>query len=679
MPMSVTTESRPRTVELKLLPHFAQFILDRHYHEFLEYSLQLLHDLDVPLLKLYSSSEAEKIANISNTELLLYIAQNNCSSHIKKAIDRWKSSGLRMLKRHEEVVEDINLIGYSRKTAFLKFLPRYTVDPEVLLDITREIDRYLLEYTGTTFKAFVQIIDDRLDKHVHRIEESQSLYKQAQALSHIGNYVWNLETNQLTWSDELYRIYELDPDRSKITPGIVSVYDHPEDAANVRAHIKHAIETLEPLSFFYRIVLTNGRIKTIHAQGEILVDGQGRRIKMFGTAQDVTEQKDIERKLFENQIFIQRIANAIPAVITTCNVNSGQFKFINEGLTKLLGYDANHVLDEGIGFLLKIVHPDDVDSLVSKTTNALQEANNQRGDVEGIVELQYRMKHSNGQYRWFNTVCTVFQRNQQGQVQFVLNISFDVTERVKAENVLVQRTHELQQSNASLEEFAYIASHDLKEPLRKISVFTGRLAQYRKEFNEDETSLLEKIISSSLRMQQMIDDLLSLSLISSTTPYEQCDLEIIFQEALSTFEDKIDETRAIVKTDGLPLAQVVSSQMRQLFQNLLSNSLKFIRPNTTPVVVLSHRFLDAEDVVGRNVRAAEKYLELQITDNGLGFEPEFEEKIFAIFQRLHHKYEYAGTGIGLAICRKIVSSSGGTIHASSLPGSGSTFTITLPQ
>src|SRR5690606_656190 len=146
---------------------------------------------------------------------------------------------------------------------------------------------------------------------------------------------------------------------------------------------------------------------------------------------------------------------------------------------------------------------------------------------------------SNGEYRWFHSFCTVFQRNYQRRVTDVLNITLDITDQVKAHDILMQRTHELQQSNAGLEEFAYVASHDLKEPLRKISVLTSRLSMYRKGYDEEESSLFDKLISSSLRMQQMIDDLLSLSLVSTKDPLELCNLEVLFQKVIETFEDRI--------------------------------------------------------------------------------------------------------------------------------------------
>lgn len=679
--MSAITDNPKQAIELKILPDYAQFVLEYHCDEFLKFSFEQLLQLNISLLNFFTVSEAEKNFNASNTELLLYLANNNVAAHIKKEIKMWKANALRGTNRNDSAIEDITLLAHSRKQAFLRFLPRYNEgDTNQLIELVKEIDLYNLEYTTTGFRTFVEIVDDRMEKHAQRLEESEVLYKEAQALTHIGNYVWDLATDKLTWSEELYRIYELENESRNLTRSIISIYEHPDDVEAIKHHVNNALQNLEPFNFYYRIILPAGGIKVVHTQGQILTDNDGRAIKMFGTAQDVTVQKETEKKLLENQAFIQRIADAIPAIITSCNVHSGKYIFINKGLQKLLGHDPQRVLDEGISFFTTIIHPDDLDPLLKKNSEALKEANKRPGNsAETIVEFQYRMRHANGEYKWFHTFGTVFQRNQQGEIQHVLNISLDITERVKAEDILVQRTHELQQSNSSLEEFAYVASHDLKEPLRKIAVFTNRMATLKPKFTDKEQLYFEKVIKASLRMQQMIDDLLSLSLISSTSQIEQCSLESIFQEVLQTFEYKIEELGASITSDGLPDALMVPAQAQQLFQNLVSNSLKFVRVNVQPVISITHRYLSENAVAHYNLRAANRYLELQITDNGIGFEEEFQEKIFAVFQRLHHKHEYEGTGIGLAICRKIVTSYGGAITASGRVGEGATFTIIIPQ
>jgi signal transduction histidine kinase len=255
----------------------------------------------------------------------------------------------------------------------------------------------------------------------------------------------------------------------------------------------------------------------------------------------------------------------------------------------------------------------------------------------------------------------------------------DITKRKEMERSLLQNTYQLQQSNASLEEFAYVASHDLKEPLRKISTFGDRIIQTQQErLNDDGKIYLKKIIDASQRMQTMISDLLSISMITGDRSFQPFSLQTIVEEVKQTLEFKIEKNDAIIEASGLPVANIVPSQFRQLFQNLLSNSLKFTRDNVQPHIRINWAYVGPDEIDKVQINKANQYLKLDIIDNGIGFEDEYAGKIFQIFQRLHGRSEYEGTGIGLAICKKIVEHHGGTIYAHGHLGQGSTFTIILP-
>ena len=513
---------------------------------------------------------------------------------------------------------------------------------------------------------------------IQQLQQSEMLYKQAQAISHMGNWTWDFETKEIKWSDELYSIYGLEP-QSLSTSNDLDKYNHPDDGDFVNKSMNDAIEMQQPFDFTYRIVLDNGKIKTLHARGEVETR-QGKAVKVFGTLQDITEQKIIERQLKDYQEFIEKITDVTPSIIAAYNIHTGQYSFINEAIEKLLGYSTAKVMEEGVAFISSVVHPEDIPFITERNNQALEEANKMLpADDEPIVEFKYRMRNIHGEYRWFHTYGTIFERNGQGLVESVLNVSVDVTDQEAAEQSLFRKNLQLQQSNTSLEEYAYVASHDLKEPLRKIATFSDRiLTTQQGTLNEEGRIYLNKIIESSRRMQKMINDLLSVSTILGNKAFETGDLNSILADALNAIDHKIEETGAVIEADPLPAAYVVPTQFRQMFQNLISNSLKFSREGVPLHIRITHKFLTPKEAAHLSLTKANKYLQIEFRDNGIGFDNQYAGKIFAIFQRLHARSEYEGTGIGLAVCKKIVENHDGTIFAKGVPDEGATFTIVIP-
>ena len=241
-------------------------------------------------------------------------------------------------------------------------------------------------------------------------------------------------------------------------------------------------------------------------------------------------------------------------------------------------------------------------------------------------------------------------------------------ERKKTQRALKTYADELERSNQELQNFALIASHDLREPLRKIHVFGSRLQEnYGHLLDSRGLNYLERMQSGSARMRILIEDLLAYSSLSTTAQsFQMIDLNHILQDVLEDIKLQIQESDADIYYNDLPTVEANPTQMGQLFQNLLSNALKFHQENENPVVHINSQPLQ-RDVV-----------QIEVADEGIGFEPEFADRIFGMFQRLHTRSSYEGTGIGLAVCHKIVEQHNGRIAANSTPGEGTVFTITLP-
>lgn len=255
----------------------------------------------------------------------------------------------------------------------------------------------------------------------------------------------------------------------------------------------------------------------------------------------------------------------------------------------------------------------------------------------------------------------------------------DITERKNAAESLARKAAELTRSNAELEQFAFVASHDLQEPLRKIQAFGDRLKAKCVSVNLDEgRDYLDRMQNAAARMQTLIYDLLTFSrVISRTEPFVPVNLQTVVREVISDLEVRIEKTGGRVEVGNLPTLEADAPQMRQLLQNLIGNALKFHAPGVAPVVRVEGRLLGAEPA-DASANAEAQRCELTVTDNGIGFDEKYLDRIFAVFQRLHGRQEYEGTGIGLAVCRRIAERHGGTITARSKPGEGATFIVTLP-
>jgi PAS domain S-box-containing protein len=342
------------------------------------------------------------------------------------------------------------------------------------------------------------------------------------------------------------------------------------------------------------------------------------------------------------------------------------------------------MLPEAVDQAHIFIHPDDLESTRRIFRTALADGS------DSFVQVYRMVNPVTGKSGWLQTHGSIV-RDGAGRAVRVFGVTQDITEQKSFELVLEQRVEErteqlrvineqLARSNSELEQFAYIASHDLQEPLRKVRTFTGLLRhQAGGTLTPEQQAHLDKIAESTNRMQHLIEDVLDYSRLGrAEARFEPTSLDDVLQQVLADFELTIAEKQAIVTCDPLPTLPAHPLQMNQLFINLVGNGLKFVRPGEPPRLHVGCRRLAPEEAQRHELPPETAYCELSFRDHGIGFRQEYAEKIFSIFQRLHGRHDYAGTGIGLALCRKIVVNHRGKIFAESTEGEGAVFYVILP-
>ena len=384
---------------------------------------------------------------------------------------------------------------------------------------------------------------------------------------------------------------------------------------------------------------------------------------------DVTERKRVEEALAEAKVLLEKTFESLDEMVFVVNAADRTIIACNQAVERIFGYTRKEVLGRNSAFLY-------VDERAYEKAGLEIFSSLDRG---GVHNGQYSLKRKDGTI--FPVEWTIKEIvDDSGHRTQVVSIGRDITERKRRDEEVKDYIRKLEQSNRGLDEFAYVASHDLQEPLRKIRMFGDRLkAKFADSLTQDGLDYLDRMINASRRLQNLVNSLLSYSRLTSKTKLLMpVNLKEIIAEALSNLEARLEASGGTVQVEDLPVIEADRQQMLQLIQNLLSNALKFHREGVPPEVKIAGRNLPAENKYRDRRFPRNGRCEIRVEDNGIGFDEKYLARIFSPFQRLHGRSEYEGVGMGLAICRKIVEQHHGNITATSRSGIGSTFIVTLP-
>jgi len=449
---------------------------------------------------------------------------------------------------------------------------------------------------------------------------------------------------------------------------------HPEDYERCVGSYLTRFDALEPFEIEYRLRRHDGEYRWILDRGVPRYESDGTFAGYIGSCMDVHDSRTLNdvleekisirtRNISEQKEFSDTVFNAAIDVIIVYGKNL-EFLAVNTAAKKMYGFG-----DEVIGKNVYDVFP---------------KSRNSQGIADVERALQGEMVHND---LYFSETARVHYENfmiplkKNDDIYAVLVIARDISIRIKSENELKNlnerlksQNNDLQSSNEDLESFNYIASHDLQEPLRKVNMFAGRiLDRDGKNLSEQSMDYFNRLTSATSRMQHLIQSLLEYSRMNSDDiKFVKTNLNRTLKEVKSGLEEVIGEKQAVIESGELPSISVVPLQFQQLLHNLVANALKYSKKDVPPRIVI------AAEKVALAEKNGKEFWKISVSDNGIGFDPEYKHKIFELFQRLHGKMEYEGTGIGLAICRKIAIIHGGFITADSAPGQGSIFNVHIP-
>jgi len=506
---------------------------------------------------------------------------------------------------------------------------------QVAIDVTEQVtSRQKLEESESRFRALVNASSDV----VFRMNADWTIMRNLEGrgfLSDTGEPIFN-------WIEE---------------------YIHPDDKDRVLTSIAGSISNKSIFELEHRVLNSAGLKGWTLSRAVPILDDQGNIIEWFGAASDITSQKELQEVIKESEEKFRQLADLVPQIIWTGRPD-GYIDYYNKRWYEYTGFDENEFGDSS---WVPILHPDDAPIVTKHWYQSVQTGTS--------YQLEFRLKNGEtGEYRWFLSKAVPI-KDKSDTITKWFGTCTDIQEQKtitdSLESLVQDRTKELQRSNEDLQQFAHVASHDLKEPVRKIKTFTSRLEDHLKgQLDESATKFIDRIHVATDRMFNMIDGVLSYSKINADLlKPTMVDLNEVIKNIETDLEISLQKSGGKIQHSDLPTLQGAQVLLYQLFYNLINNSIKFAKQGVPSKITLLSEIIIEED---------SKFAVINLEDNGIGFESEQAERIFETFTRLNSKDIYEGTGLGLSLCKKIVERHGGSIKATGRLGQGAAFIIKLP-
>lgn len=513
------------------------------------------------------------------------------------------------------------------------------------------------EHDGATWAVVAHEDVTALQRREQVVRQREEWFRSLSTASPIGIFQTNAAGLYVYTNPRWQEIYGLTLAESQGSGWSRAI--HPKDRPTVHAAWEFAAREGQEFCSEFRIVTSTNATRWVRVHSKPMNGEDGVRIGYVGTAENITANKEAEEALRRSEERWQLALQGANEGIWDWKVQSDDL-FCSPRFKEILGFVDQEIPDR-FDFWMARVHPDE-------SERVMQEIRDHFSKKITFYSVECRLRCRDESYRWV-LIRGQAVWDETGYAVRMVGLMSDITARKQVEAEKAAVAKKMLESNRELQQFASVASHDLQEPLRKIQAFGEQLrSEHSRELSEEGRDYLQRLLGAADRMRTLINDLLTLSQVTTKArPMVPIDLTQVAHDVVTDLEVRVAHSGGQVHVGVLPTIEADPLQMRQLLQNLIGNALKFHRAGEAPVVNISGTILSDRDKC-----------EIRVEDNGIGFDVKYLSRIFAPFQRLHTRQQYEGSGMGLAICRKIVERHRGTITATSVLGQGATFIIKLP-